>query len=288
MTPLDGKAVVITGAGSGIGAEHAKLAARLGARVVICDIDQAGAQAVADDIARAGGEAIALVRDVTDPDTPEALVTACFDTFGTMTGLVNNAGILLPGKIETMSREDLVKSFQVNVMATAACAQAAIAAWRASGTGGSVVNTASGSHAGDIALGAYAATKGAVASLTYSWAMELRGSPIRMNAISPLAMTAMAKRNLDLMAEQSVSREVAYTTLPDPASNAPVACFLLSDAAATVNGQIVRIAGDELSFVTHPMIATPVLRGDWTYDNVAEAFAQTFNRAQKPLGLTFA
>lgn len=288
MQPLEGKAVIVTGAGGGIGADHARLAARLGAAVVVCDLDETGAAAIAAEITGSGGMARAFTGDITDPAVPDALVAASFETFGTLSGLINNAGVLLPDKIESMRREDLMKTLEVNVLGTATCAQAAIMAWRARGMGGSIVNTASGSHAGDVSLGAYAASKGAVASLTYSWAMELRGSPIRMNAISPLAMTPMAQRNLDLLAEQSAAREVSYASLPDPATNAPVACYLLSDAAAGIHGQIVRIAGDELSFVTHPMIAAPVLRGAWSFEAVERAFAETLGNAQKALGLTFA
>lgn len=288
MTRLDGKAIIITGAGQGIGAAHARLAARLGARVLLTDVDGAGVQTVAREITRAGGRALAVQADIVHPDTPDLLVARCIEAFGTISGLMNNAGVLLPGKLEEMTRDDLVTSFEVNVLGTAACTQAVVRALRARGLAGSIVNTTSGSHAGDVALGAYAASKGAVASLTYTWAMELRETPIRVNAISPLAGTRMAQRNRALLAEQSVAREVTYTALPEPEVNAPVACYLASDAAREIHGQIVRIAGDELSLVTHPMIAAPVLRGRWDIDAVAQAFETTLKREQQRLGLVFA
>ncbi len=288
MISLTGKAVVITGAGNGLGAAYARHAASLGAAVVVNDIVGPDAERVAAEITAAGGRAVALARDISRPGTGRDLVEACREAFGTITGFVNNAGILRPGKIEAMWPADLRRMFEVNLFGTAQCTQAAVAAFREQGSSGSIVNVASGSQAGDIGLGAYAATKGGIASLTYSWAMELRGTGIRVNAISPLAKTAMARANAAQLAEQSASRDVAYTTLPTPESNAPLVSYLLSDAAHGITGQIVRIAGRDLSLVTHPMIAAPVLSGDWDVDAIARAFDATLRDAQPRLGLTYA
>ncbi|TYB83204.1 SDR family NAD(P)-dependent oxidoreductase [Maritimibacter fusiformis] len=288
MITLTGKAIVITGAGDGLGAAYARHAASLGAAVLVNDIVGPDAERVADEITAAGGRAVALPCDISRPGAGRDLVAACRDAFGTITGFVNNAGILRPGKIEAMWPADLRRMFEVNLFGTAQCTQAAVAAFREQGSGGAIVNVASGSQAGDIGLGAYAATKGGIASLTYSWAMELRDTPIRVNAISPLAETAMARTNAALLAEQSASRDVAYTTLPTPETNAPLVSYLLSDAAQGITGQLVRIAGRDLSLVTHPMIAAPVLTGDWDVDAIARAFDETLRDAQPRLGLTYA
>jgi NAD(P)-dependent dehydrogenase (short-subunit alcohol dehydrogenase family) len=285
---LSGKAVVVTGAGDGLGAAYARHAAGLGAAIVVNDIAEASAKRIAAKITAAGGKAVVMAGDVSEPETGRLLVTCCRENFGTFTGLVNNAGILRPGKIDTMALDDLRRMIEVNLFGTVHCTQAAVSAFRAFGAAGSVVNVASGSHAGDVGLGGYAASKGAIASLTYSWAMELRDTPIRINAVSPLAETAMARRNAAQMAEQTAARDVAYATLPAPEANAPLVSYLLSDAAAGVTGQIVRIAGRDLSFVTHPMIASPVLRGDWDVDTIARAFEQTLKLKQARLGLTYA
>ena len=93
---------------------------------------------------------------------------------------------------------------------------------------------------------------------------------------------------MTFLAQQSASREVVYTTLPQADVNAPVIAYLLSDTSAGINGQIVRIAGDELSFVTHPMIAEPVLKGRWDDDSVAAAFRDTLEARQHRLGLAYA
>jgi NAD(P)-dependent dehydrogenase (short-subunit alcohol dehydrogenase family) len=287
MSALAGKAVVITGSGGGLGAAYARHAASLGAAIVVNDIDPDAADATVSAIAAAGGRAVACAGDVSDWAFAETLVQACVDAFGAITGLVNNAGILRPALLEDLSEADARRMIAVNLIGTMACAQAAARRMKAAG-GGSIVNVASGSQAGDVGLGGYGATKGAVAALTYSWAMELRGSGVRMNALSPLAETAMAAQNAHLMALQAKNRDVHYASLPPAEVNAPVVSFLLSDASAGLDGQVVRIAGRQLSFVTHPMIAAPVLEGNWSYEAVVAAFAQTLVSRQQKLGLAYA
>ncbi|MDI6028520.1 SDR family oxidoreductase [Corticibacterium sp. UT-5YL-CI-8] len=283
---LAGKAIVITGSGGGLGAAYARHAAALGAAVLINDIDPEAAERTALSIVNTGGKAAACAGDISSWRFAETLMDACQDFFGALHGLVNNAGILRPAKIEDVAELDLRRMFEVNVLGTAACTQAAVRRLRAQGHGGSIVNVASGSHAGDIALGLYGATKGAVASLTYGWAMELRGSDIRLNAVSPLAETAMAAQNASLLELQSASREVKYHTLPAAEINAPVVSFLLSDLSRAIHGQIVRIAGRQLSYLTHPTIAQPVMEGEWNFENVVDAFAGTLSKAQRKLGLS--
>ena len=287
MKPLESKAIVVTGSGGGLGAAYARHAAALGAAVVVNDIDPKAAAATAAAITAAGGRAVAFAGDISVWSFAGTLVDSCIDAFGTITGFVNNAGIFRPALLEDVTESDLRRMTEINLIGTAACAQAAVARLRRIGKGGSVLNVASGSQAGDVALGGYAATKGAVASLTYSWAMELRDSGIRMNALSPLAETAMAAQNAHLMSLQAKNRDVHYATMPPAEVNAPVVSFLMSDAAKDVHGQVVRIAGRQLSFVTHPMIATPVAEDDWTFEKVAAAFAGPLAGRQHKLGLGY-
>lgn len=285
---LDGKAIVITGAGSGLGAAYARHCAELGARLVVNDVDAAAAERMAAEIAAGGGTAVASAGSVASWDYAGALIEACVEAFGRIDGLLNNAGILRHGRITEMSERDLRAMLEVNTIGAAACAAHAIRRMLEQDGHGSIVNVASGSQAGDIALGAYGASKAAVASLTFSWALELRDTNVRVNALSPLAHTAMAETNMKFLAQQSASREVVYTTLPAADVNAPAAAFLLSDRSIGINGQIVRIAGEELSFVTHPMIAEPVLKGRWDDDAIEAAFRDTLGRKQLKLGLAYA
>lgn len=284
---LAGKAVVITGAGRGLGAAYARFAAAEGAAVVVNDIDAASAGAVASAIADSGGRALAVPGDVGDWDFAARLVARCVEAFGAIDGLVNNAGVLTPARIEDLTEADARRMLDTNLMGTIACGVAAARRMLAQGSG-AIVNVASGSQAGDIALSGYGASKGGVASLTYAWAMECAGRGVRVNAVSPLADTDMAKANAAFMAVQMAHREVVYGALPPPESNAPVVAYLLSDRSGGINGQVVRIAGRQLSFVTHPMIAEPVLEGEWTLAAVALAFEATFKARQLPLGLTYA
>lgn len=288
MNHLEGKAVAITGAGSGLGACYALDAASRGAAVLVNDIDIETAERTVSAIIAAGGQAVACPGDVSSWQFGEILVETCIDAFGTITGLVNNAGILRLGRMQDLTEADFRRMIDINMIGTAACAQAAARRMLALGKGGSIINIASGSQAGDIGLGGYGATKGGVASLTYSWASELRGTGVRMNALSPLAETAMAAQNRPMLAQQSAERDVQYTTLPSPEVNAPVVSFLLSDAAADIHGQLVRIAGQQLSFVTHPMIADPVLTDTWSYEKIVAAFAGPLAGRQQKLGLAYA
>lgn len=284
---LAGKAIVITGAGRGLGAAYARDAAARGAAVVVNDIVAETAAAVAGDIVAAGGRAVAVPGDIADWNFAAGLVEGCVERFGAIDGLVNNAGLLRPARIEDITELDIRQMVEINLMGTLACGLAAARRMLQQGRG-SIVNVASGSQTGDIALSGYGATKGGVASLTYAWAMECAGRGVRVNAVSPLAETEMAKANAAFMALQMARRDVVYGTLPAPENNAPLISYLLSDRSEGVNGQVVRIAGQALSLVTHPMIASPVLDGTWSFEAVADAFETTFRHRQMPLGLTYA
>lgn len=283
---LTGRAVAVTGAAHGLGAAYARALAAHGAAVTVADIDAAGAEETAARITAAGGRASVCVGDVGDWTFGEKLVREAWKSWGRIDGLINNAGILHPAKLENIVKSDIDAMVRVNLMGTFSCGLAAIAAMREQPQGGSVINVTSGSQAGDIALSAYGATKAAIASLTYSWAMECRGSQVRINAISPLAKTAMAAKNTEFLAEQSSHREIVYTNLPDPEANAPLVVWLMTEAAAGVNGQVIRLAGRDLSYVTHPQIARPVLTRDWDVPSLAAAFRGPLGAEEHPLGIS--
>ncbi len=287
MRILDGKAIVITGAGAGLGEAYARHAARHGARLLLNDVAPAAAEKIAGEIRADGGEALPFSGDVSSWNYATELIAECVSAFGRIDGLVNNAGILRHGRATEMTEQHLRAMIDVNLVGAAACGAQAIKAMLAQGAPASIVNIASGSQAGDIALGGYGATKAAVASLTFTWALELRGTKVRVNALSPLALTAMAQSNMRHLAQQSASREVVYTTLPAADNNAPAVVFLLSDRSIGINGQVVRIAGDELSFVTHPLIAEPTLKGEWTDEAIDAAFRDVLAARQQKLGLAY-
>lgn len=282
---LDGKSVVITGAGRGIGSAYARAVAREGARVVVSDVDADVAEEVAADIQAQGGTARVKVADVTRWSDAADLIDYCVSEFGAIDGLVNNAGLFdmaMPGEITESQLNELLS---VNVSGVVACSMPAIRHMRGRGSG-SIVNVTSGAQAGIAYMAAYAATKGAVASLTYTWSLELAASGIRVNAISPLARTRMAETTAAFLAANDLGG-IDIEATPAPEANAPAAVFLLSDAAANVTGQIVRIEGSELALVAHPAVLDPVLLTDglWTPGGVARAFEDSLGKHLVPVGM---
>src|SRR5579863_389755 len=190
MSDLEGKSVVITGAGNGIGAAYARAAAAAGAQVIVNDIVAQDAEAMAQLIRRAGGRAVAQPGDIRSPSAAAALIDRCIAEFGAITGLVNNAAISRANTAWEAKADDFRAMLEVNVMGLFHCGQAALKPMMAQGSG-SIINITSGAHTGQPTLGCYGATKGAVASLTYAWAGELRESGIRVNAVSPVGMSRM-------------------------------------------------------------------------------------------------
>ncbi len=273
---LDGRAVVITGSGRGIGAACAVHAASLGAWVVVNDL--AGAEGVAADIRAAGGVAVAHPADVSVRADAAGLVGRCLDEFGRIDGLVNNAALMSLGRLEGHDADHLRRLLDVNVVGGFNCAAEAVAAMYAQGSG-SIVNVTSGAHVGMAEMGGYAATKGAVASMTYTWAIDAAARGVRVNALSPLAAGAMVAQSAAYMGHPIEA--------PEPAANAPAVSYLLSDASAHVTGQIVRVDGPLLALMAHPAILEPVLHREcWTSDDVARAFASALSPS--PTGMAWA
>nr|BFE60723.1 SDR family oxidoreductase [Dactylosporangium thailandense] len=278
---LAGKAVVVTGAGRGLGAAYARLAAAEGAAVVVNDVDADLAGAVVEEIRGAGGRAAPFVGSVADWDRAGELVTACVEEFGAIDGLVNNAGIFRLADPREQDPAEFRAVLEVNVLGTAYCGLHAIRAMLQRGTG-SIVNVTSGSHAGSAAMGAYGASKGAVASLTYCWATDLAGTGVRVNAVSPNAHTRMADAYEAYLGAAAQGQNVAKS----PALNAPAVVYLLADASSALHGQVVRIDGDELSMVAHPAVqGHGALNPAWTVSAVAAAFAAGEVGPLSPLGL---
>lgn len=281
---LAGKAVVITGAGAGIGAAYARHAAAEGAKVVVNDINAAGVDEVVASIRKAGGTAVGRVADVTSWGEAEGLVQFCVKEYGALDGFANNAALFYMARPEEETEARLRKTVEVNVLGTMFCGIHALKQMLRQGRG-SLVNISSGAHAGAPGMGIYGGTKGAAASLTYSWAMDAAGTGVRVNAITPLANTRMVEIGAEYAASRGKSGGVLSVPIP-PERNAPVMSFLLSDAAAGINGQIVRIQDTSLSLMTHPSVWHPAQdRGEWTTEAVREAFEKDFGKRQLPMGI---
>jgi NAD(P)-dependent dehydrogenase (short-subunit alcohol dehydrogenase family) len=282
---LDAKRVVITGGGRGIGAAVARACAVEGARVVVNDIDVACAQEVAEGIVAGGGTAVADGADVSSWEQAAGLIDHCVAEWGGIDGLFNNAGRFVFGTPAELTEGDWRAMVDTNVLGVAFCGTHALAKMTAQGSG-AIVNASSGSHLGARSQSAYAATKGAVASLTYSWALDVgRRSGVRVNALSPLASSRMTESINEYYRAHHSDLHVEVDALPE--HNAPVVVYLLSDAAAGVHGQVVRIEGTRLSLLTHPAVLHPVLDRDepWTVQEVQAAFEEDLAHRQQPLGM---
>jgi NAD(P)-dependent dehydrogenase (short-subunit alcohol dehydrogenase family) len=286
MGNLQGKVVIITGAGQGLGEAYAKLAAAEGAYVVLNDIDEDSVTNVADQIVADGGRALGIVGDVTD----ESQVTKLFDRaeaeFGPVDGVVCNAGILMVGPADHGTLEQVRRMIDVNVTGTWLCGVEAIRRMRAAGRAGSIVLVTSGAAMGIQGSAAYGMTKGAVAALTTCWASDLEGSGIRVNAVSPIAGTRMAEEVLRSRAVDGRFDPHELAVYPTAESNAPLVLYLLSDWSADLVGQLFRIEGDALSVISRPaLLRPPAELGTPTVEAVHAAVSASLGNLMAPPGL---
>jgi NAD(P)-dependent dehydrogenase (short-subunit alcohol dehydrogenase family) len=271
MNVLEGKAVVITGAGRGLGRAFARHAVAEGARVVVNDVDAAPAGEVAAEL---GDRAVVSTHSVADPAQAAALVDQCVAEFGRIDGLVNNAALNYKAPPWSDDPARMRNLIEVNVLGALYCGTAAASRMHARGSG-VILNICSGSIIGQRNAAAYSASKGAVASMTFSWATDLAEHGIRVNALAPLALTRMV---LD-----DPQAKAAYGANPPPEDIAPMATYLLSDLSAPMTGQLVRSTGNKIHIVRQPAVKHPVLQRDrWEVTDIAAAFEQELSGALEP------
>lgn len=234
---LTDKVIAVTGAGSGLGRAYAESCAAEGAAVVVNDIAADSVRSVVDAITSAGGRAVGHTATVSSARGAAGVTEAAVSQLGRLDGLVANAGIKHEAAPHDEDERLLQRIWEVNVLGTQLCVRAALRHMLAQGTGGSIVTIVSGARFGIPGQGAYAATKGAVAALTATWALEMRTAGVRVNAVSPLAETAMAAQD----------HRSDRPHLGDPAAVAPLVVALLSDATAALTGEVLRFDGVQLS-----------------------------------------
>lgn len=262
MGICDGRVVIVTGAGRGIGAEHAVEFARQGARVVVNDLggapdgtgsDTGPARQVVERITALGGEAIANTEDVTDFDAAQRLVATAVGAFGRLDTVVNNAGMLRDRMFVNMSPQEWDDSIRVNLRGHFCVSRHAAAYWRdefkagnaASNGGARIVNTSSGAGLmGNIGQSNYGAAKAGIAALTIIQAVELRRYGVTANAIAPSARTRLTEGVFaDMMAEVS---DDAFDAMA-PENIAPLVVWLGSNESADVTGRVFEVEGGKIS-----------------------------------------
>lgn len=247
-TDFDGKVALVSGAGSGIGAETAKILATRGASVILTDINLEAAQKIADEITRAGGTATPFKANVADPGDAEASVAFARETYGGLHLAFNNAGIVGAEKhVADLAIEDWQKVIDINLNGVFYGLKYQIPEILASG-GGAIVNTSS--IAGFIAvenLSHYTASKHAVAGLTKTAALEYGKQGIRINSVHPgYIMTPLIAEWTDVaLAPLEALHPIGR--LGQPEEIAEVVAFLLSDKASFVSGSQIVADGGFLS-----------------------------------------
>ena len=267
---LAGRVIVITGAGQGLGRAYAVRTASCGGRVVVNDIDAVAAEETAAVIRQAGGQAAVHVGLVEDPATGPQLVEVARSQFGGLDGAILNAGVLDVKSPADFTTQEMRRMIEVNVLGTMFCAVPALATMIEQGHG-TILLVTSGARFGMPGLSAYGASKGAVASLVWGWASEAGPHGVRVNAISPLALTAMLAQN------------PLVSGGPAPERIAPAAVYLVS-AENPLNGEIVRFDGDSLSIHLQQgsAMTDPISREHWSTTDVANAIQETL--ATRSLG----
>jgi NAD(P)-dependent dehydrogenase (short-subunit alcohol dehydrogenase family) len=276
MGSLDGKSIVITGSGRGLGRAYAIASAAEGARVVINDVDGEEADRVAAEISDQGGTVVASHHCASDPSAAEAMVQLCIDSFGRIDGLVNNAAYFVDGEPWEVTPEETKWLVDSNILGTLYCGIAAMKPMKEQGSG-VIINVTSGAHLGMMRMSLYAATKGAVASLVYDWALELAPHNIRVCGFSPLGKTRMGRPDPSM----------EDTERPEPWEVAPAIAYLLSDLAAGLTGQILRADGKSLGLLSVPSFDEPKVQGtDLTVGSVAAAVNDHLRSVVRTVGIT--
>jgi NAD(P)-dependent dehydrogenase (short-subunit alcohol dehydrogenase family) len=275
---LEGKVVVVSGAGGGIGRDIALAMAENGARIVVNDIgasltgsgtDARPAQQVVEQIRKSGGKAVASTDSVSTASGAEAIVQAAITAFGRIDCIVNNAGILRDRIFHKMSGDDWDAVLKVHLYGAFYMSKAAAPYFKEQTSGCFVHMTSTSGLIGNFGQANYSAAKLGLTALSKSIALDMLKFNVRSNCIAPFAWSRMVSSvPTDSPEQQARLDKIRQMT---PAKIAPLAVYLASDAAQDVNAQVFTVRNNEIFVMSQPRPVRSVHRAEgWTAQTVAE------------------
>jgi len=288
---MEGKVVVVTGAGGGIGREIAIMMAAAGAKVVINDVGASltgsgvsttPAQQTRELIVQAGGAAEISTDSVAEWDSAQRIIQAALGHFGRIDAVVNNAGILRDGIFHRMTADDWLAVISVHLNGSFFVSRAAAEVFRKQESGAFVHITSTSGLIGNVGQANYAAAKLGITALSKSIALDMRRYNVRSNCLSPWAWSRMTSSIPASTPEQKAMVDKLQRMTPD--KNAPLAVFLASDAAKDVTGQVFGTRMNEIILFSSPRPIRIVHRADgWTPEAIAQHAAPALKAAYMPL-----
>jgi NAD(P)-dependent dehydrogenase (short-subunit alcohol dehydrogenase family) len=290
---LDGRVVIITGAGGGLGAAHARVLAAEGAAIVVNDINTEAAQSVVNEIVAAGGKAVANASDITNYDDSLNAVKQAIDSFGDLHGVVNNAGVNRDRMFASMTEAEWDTIMAVHLKGHFCISSHAVHYWRGLSKEGRavdarIINTSSGAGLqGSVGQSNYAAAKAGIAALTLNQAAELGRYGITANAIVPVARTGMTTA-VEEMAQRMAAPEDGSFDHFAPENVSSLIAWLVSTESAHVSGRVLESEGGRIAIADGWRSTEGVDKGArWEPAEVGEAMAELLAKevpAQKVFG----
>ncbi|MFK4073778.1 SDR family oxidoreductase [Ectopseudomonas khazarica] len=280
MGILNGRVAIITGAGAGLGAAHARVFAGEGACVVVNDINLAAARAVVAEIIAAGGQAVANASDITHYGDSENAVKQAIDCFGDLHVVVNNAGINRDRMFASMTEAEWDAIMSVHLKGHFCISAHAVHYWRDLSKAGKavnarIINTTSGAGLqGSIGQSNYAVAKAGIAALTLNQAAELGRYGITANAVAPAARTGMTSAVESMAARMAAPADGSFDYWA-PENVSSLLAWLAHEAAAHVTGRVFESEGGRISIADGWRSTAGVDKGArWAPAEIGQAMAQ--------------